>query len=317
MKTLQKHFAQIVMTVKHLKAGVDDLQEKFEVDVRREVQEIVEIQKVMDEVVVTNSDAIQLIKKEIAKTASEGTTNKMGDVNIVEGGDVKNVKKEAEKQKKWNKTIEKNTDAIKKLDEDIRNILHDKTEKESKRKETDDAIIKLKNEIQSIRNSKEETSDGTHDNLVKNKKDIKCRYFNCGFCKYKSKCKFMHPLEVCEMHMEGNQCKDSRCSKRHPKPCKWYKSETGCRRVEACEFSHDTLVCKDDGQNTPNSESKIFKCVSCNDEWKEKTHVVMHKIKDMELYFCLNCDDWVKEKNKVLDKGWSLFNKDGSLSYLV
>ena len=69
MKALQKHFAQIVMTVKHLKAGVDDLQEKFEVDVRREVQEIVETQKVMDEVVDTISDTIQLIKKETAETA--------------------------------------------------------------------------------------------------------------------------------------------------------------------------------------------------------------------------------------------------------
>ena len=56
IKTLQRHFGAIVSTVKHLKANTEGLKEKFEENKTNEVQEIVETQRVIDEVVVANSD---------------------------------------------------------------------------------------------------------------------------------------------------------------------------------------------------------------------------------------------------------------------
>ena len=90
-------------------------------------------------------------------------------------------------------------------------------------------------------------------------------------------------------------------------------SETGCRRKDTCEFSHDTRVCGDGKSLAIES----FKCVGCKCEYKEERFVVKHLIKDTEIFFCLNCEDWVKEKQNVLEPGWSLFDEDGNLNHLV
>ena len=57
-----------------------------------------------------------------------------------------------------------------------------------------------------------------------------CRFFNAGYCKYKSKCKFFHSKETCE-----DQCERKTCRKRHPKACK-YRNK--CKRKDTCEFNH-------------------------------------------------------------------------------
>ena len=57
-----------------------------------------------------------------------------------------------------------------------------------------------------------------------------CKYYNTGYCKYDSKCKFFHSKESCEGGCAGKQC-----HKRHPKACK-YKSK--CKRKSSCKYKH-------------------------------------------------------------------------------
>ena len=86
----------------------------------------------------------------------------------------------------------------------------------------------------------------------------------------------------------------------------------GCRREHLCDYSHDTI-------KTESSKTRIigFKCVSCKSAWSENKFVVEHTVNQTKVYFCLNCEDWVKDKKRVLDNGWTLFDRDGYLKYDV
>ena len=63
LTTLQSHFGAIISTVKDLKCNVEDLKRKFVETKMGDVKEIIETQRVIDEVVVANSDAIKQLKK--------------------------------------------------------------------------------------------------------------------------------------------------------------------------------------------------------------------------------------------------------------
>ena len=54
IKTLQSHFSAIISTFKDLKSNVEDLKKKLDDTKMNEVQEIIETQKVIDEVEVAN-----------------------------------------------------------------------------------------------------------------------------------------------------------------------------------------------------------------------------------------------------------------------
>ena len=66
----------------------------------------------------------------------------------------------------------------------------------------------------------------------------KCNFYNRGFCKMGSECKFLHNDKVCESFVDLGICEMQRCNKRHQYHCKYLNSENGCRRGELCEFSH-------------------------------------------------------------------------------
>ena len=102
---------------------------------------------------------------------------------------------------------------------------------------------------------------------------------------------------------------DKSCTGRHPKVCKWYEREVGCKRTD-CDFFHGTLARHD---SRGNIEAQNFKCASCKDVWKDENCVVKHTVKQRELYFCLNCDDFILDKSKVLDINWTLFDQIGNL----
>ena len=264
-----------------------------------------------DEIVVANSDAIKQMKQEISWMRREKNTNEE-DSNTIVGEDLNPIREIVVQQQSIDKTIVENSDAIKLLDEEITRIVSDKSKKDLKKKEVDKAIERLNVEIEQIRKVERESAEEVPNLDDKKKKDKKCKHFNVGHCKYKMKCRFTHPKEVCKEYSEG-KCNDTiNCPHRHPKPCKWFKSSSGCSRGETCDFSHDTFVYGDQRNDT-----KVFKCVGCSYDWKERWCVVEHKAKNMQLYFCLNCDDWIKDKSKVLDQGWSLFNQDGNLNHLV
>ena len=220
--------------------------------------------------------------------------------------------------KRYSDILFRVSDIVKRLDKEIKNILKDKPKKESSKKEVEEAIKQLEEEVLKLKEigKGSKPSEDIQKPNDKEKSEKKCKYFNVGYCKYNEKCRFIHPKEICEKYPEG-KCNGSNCLDRHPKPCKWFKGLTGCRRKEACHFSHDTLVCDGQGNKAQKNEISNFNCVSCKYEWKDRSCVVKHCVNTMEVYFCLNCDDWVQDKSKVLDNGWSLFDQYGNPSKLV
>ena len=90
-----------------------------------------------------------------------------------------------------------NSDAIKKIDKEIEEI----KKKESIPKQVNDT-----------------PENCPVDNLDK-RRQKKCRYNNGGYCKYESKCRFIHP-ENCKNHLNDKKCEDNNCPFRHHKMCK-------------------------------------------------------------------------------------------------
>ena len=65
-----------------------------------------------------------------------------------------------------------------------------------------------------------------HRDVVEEKRNVatkKWRHFNGGYCKYKGRCKFVHPRELCEEYLSNMKCEVNDCPHRHPKICKWVK----------------------------------------------------------------------------------------------
>ena len=314
MKVMQTHFGRIVSTVKHLKSSVDDLLEKY-ASQNKEVQEVLEAQKVIEEVIVANSDAINHIKR--------GLRNKGNEENVIEEADTNEVEDVlgniVEKQQEIDQNISKNTEVVKRLDREIQKIMMDKNKKDTSKKELDDAINRLDKEIKLLKTCDKDTKSADeleNKGKYKQKKFKKCKYYNVGYCKYNEKCRFIHPGKTCQNYLEG-KCNESDCPSRHPRACKWYQGAKGCRRIEICKYSHDTLICGEQKLVEAETMDKEFKCVSCSHTWKESNCVVKHLINNMEVYFCLNCDDWVKYKSKVFDQGWSLFDGEGNLNQYI
>ena len=63
-------------------------------------------------------------------------------------------------------------------------------------------------------------------------KKLVCKFFNKGYCKFTSKCKFEHPENKCT----EESCRNKACRKRHPKQCRYKEN---CRRQTSCLYNHD------------------------------------------------------------------------------
>ena len=63
---------------------------------------------------------------------------------------------------------------------------------------------------------------------------VVCRYYDNGYCRFETKCRFVHPKENCNQ----KKCQNSRCEKRHPKPCRFYEKKK-CRFDAECKFKHE------------------------------------------------------------------------------
>ena len=72
----------------------------------------------------------------------------------------------------------------------------------------------------------------------------KCRYYNRGYCKYKSKCRYTHPKHICKEYMASQKCEKVDCYDRHPKVCKWADGKT-CQRHDKCKYMHVTVADKE------------------------------------------------------------------------
>jgi hypothetical protein len=80
-----------------------------------------------------------------------------------------------------------NSDAVKRLDKDIKTILKDKNKKDNHTKVVDDSINRLVNQFVQIKvAAKKSVSDQVKDasnSSDKTKKEKRCRYYYHGFCK--------------------------------------------------------------------------------------------------------------------------------------
>ena len=66
-------------------------------------------------------------------------------------------------------------------------------------------------------------------------KNIKCPYYDRGFCKFGDTCYNKHPDKVCN----DNNCSGENCEKRHPNPCK-FGMRCNYNNKNACFYSHVT-----------------------------------------------------------------------------
>ena len=146
------------------------------------------------------------------------------------------------------------------------------------------------------------------DNKEVEKKDKKCKYYNGGYCKYKLKCKFSHPQEICKIYLKGETCDQDSCGNRHPKECKWHQTG-GCRRKE-CDFLHVTLACSDEQQIRAH---KSYPCTGCKSCFTDVACVMQYFVGNTGFFLCLNCVDWIKHKENIITPGWTLFDSNGDL----
>ena len=126
IKTLEKHMGTLIKAFKEIKFNLKALEETSDDPVSSEIKEILKSQMVIDEVIVTNSNAIKRLDKEIMQV---------------------HIKKERK-------------------------------------------IIKHSKEVE----------------IAKQKSKRKCRYFDRGHCKYKEKCKYLHPSDICQKYVENEKC---------------------------------------------------------------------------------------------------------------
>ena len=200
--------------------------------------------------------------------------------------------------------------ANKSHDDDIQDLVNCQKTLELIVNANSEAIKRIDDEILDIKNDKAK-AETNKKNDVHTKEEVgkKCKYFNSGHCKYKSECKFSHPKEICKAYLEGRKCNQKTCLSRHPKACKWSQGRSGCTR-QNCDYLHVTLALDDGHQNEAHNG---FPCVGCKNCYTDTTCVVQHISGNIQFYLCLNCEDWIQDKEKILNPGWSLFDQNGDL----
>ena len=174
-------------------------------------------------------------------------------------------------------------------------------------------------EKEASQNTSEHVNGDVKDMVPHQKKPKKCRYFDRGYCKYKTKCRFTHMLGLCSQYLQIGKCERKECDQRHPKSCKWDKGNSACKRGIDCMYLHGNTA----GEEADNyyhheqngNAGQQFKCVGCKHSWEERKNVKSHIILNMEVFFCLNCDDWIQEKAAVFNDGWTMFDETGALRY--
>ena len=212
----------------------------------------------------------------------------------VDEKETKEIKDIIEAQAAIDAILVANSDAIKRIDKEIKSIVCDKT-KVTVNKDTEDNVVSEDNDKKIQR---------------------KCKFYNAGYCKYKHKrCRFLHPENICKAYLKDLNCETKNCVDRHPRMCKWLRSKYGCRRGEECEYLHVTLADDDRVQSAHKMESEIgeYSCVGCKSIFSEERCVIKHTVQNMDTYFCLNCEEWIKDKARVFDQDWTLLDQHGYL----
>ena len=135
---------------------------------------------------------------------------------------------------------------------EIQNIMESQKILDIAMKENSDAIEKINSEIRDLQNDKSKENVHQEDNRKTEKGAKICKYYNRGHCKYKMECRFRHSNQICKTHLEGGKCDKNVCQDRNPKVCKGWQGKSGCSRI-GCDYLHGTLA-SDDGQKL----TKVF-----------------------------------------------------------
>ena len=67
-----------------------------------------------------------------------------------------------------------------------------------------------------------------------------CKFYQTGFCKFKSTCRNIHIDDICSSYSQ--ECKDSSCTLRHPRRCRYYGYLGHCKFGEKCAYLHQSLA---------------------------------------------------------------------------
>ena len=124
-----------------------------------------------------------------------------------------------------------------------------------------------------------------------------CQYEKYYFCKLKEICKRKHYSQICE---KLSRCKDiKKCHKRHPKDCKRFVSESGCRFKSECAFTHRTV--KEDGDNKM-FEDKISELENMDKSLSRKFISLESEIEDIKSNKNISLGVENRQKSEIIKK---------------
>ena len=93
----------------------------------------------------------------------------------------------------------------------------------------------LQDQFERLREEVADNDTNVNDDIIH---EIKCKYFDTGFCRLKDKCPFSHKSpKICEAYKNGTKCQSQSCYERHPKLCRYFKRGF-CFRNESCLYFH-------------------------------------------------------------------------------
>ena len=151
--------------------------------------------------------------------------------------------------------------------DDITVIKKTKEDNSISNKNLDAKIYKIDKEIETrLENIKTQLDDRTtfdKENIdeAKDEKhnDIKCNYFNKGFCKMKETCLFKHKsTTICKDHLASQKCSKKECDKRHPKTCRYFLRGS-CWRRDNCSYLYAYSVQRADNLDSIDDRLDIEK----------------------------------------------------------
>ena len=149
-------------------------------------EQVKTLQKHMGQILVTVRDlknSVDAMKKE-DKTKANKEIKEIMDAQKIVGG-----------------VIDANKDAIKRIDEEIKQIVENKLAGKTN-------------------NNNDKAKELVEENGINDKNRKKCRYYDRGFCKYNKKCRFLDPEGICQQYLKTFKCSVKECCQRHPKVCR-------------------------------------------------------------------------------------------------
>ena len=109
-----------------------------------------------------------------------------------------------------------------------------------------------------------------------------CRFNQVGFCKFGGKCFNKHENEICRNRSE---CIDSKCSKRHPKKCKYFLQFGYCKFNDTCAYSHvvdNNSKVEEQEKEVADLKEEVDKLKEEVDKLKRIVFMMNKKIKEFE-----------------------------------